>query len=191
MKHTHLPAAEIEPRPRYAQRAESQSVSETSCMARKAGYRDNTLRINTLRERALKAFRSAGLREDESERALDERDQNTGGKARQTGLEGAVGSHARFPAHNSVPQRAHVMSTDDPNTLTTLSLLEVSLNTGPPKNLLRLGSAVHEIPCFHGRQLIFTPPVHVYAPFHGWKPVGDGMTHEAEHKKRQHHADDA
>ena len=91
------------------QNPETQQVSTISCIARTAGYRDKTLRINTLHERALKAFRSAGLREDESERALNERDQNTGGKARQTGLEGAVGSHARFPAHNSVPQSAHVM----------------------------------------------------------------------------------
>ncbi len=61
------------------QNLETQQVSTTSCIARTAGYRDKTLRINTLHERALKAFRSAGLREDESERALDKRDQNTGG----------------------------------------------------------------------------------------------------------------
>ena len=72
------------------QNLETQQVSTISCIARTAGYRGNTLRINTLHERALKAFRSAGLREDESERALDERDQNTGGKARWTGLESAV-----------------------------------------------------------------------------------------------------
>ena len=43
------------------QNLETQQVSTTSCIARTAGYRDKTLRINTLHERALKAFRSAGL----------------------------------------------------------------------------------------------------------------------------------
>ena len=73
------------------QNPETQQVSTISCIERTAGYRGKALRINTLRERALRAFRSAWLREDERERALDERDQNTGGEARRTGLEGAVG----------------------------------------------------------------------------------------------------
>ena len=72
------------------QNPETQHVTTIPCIERTAGYRGKTLRINTLRERALKAFRSAGLREDERERAVDEQDQNTGEKARQTGLEGAV-----------------------------------------------------------------------------------------------------
>lgn len=136
MKHTHLPAADIEPRPRYTQRAESQSVSKTSCMARKAGYRDKTLRINTLHERALKAFRSAGLREDESERALNERDQNTGGKARRTGLEGAVGEAMRAFRHTTPSRKAHLSCLQTTQRhLSALSLLEASLNTGPQKTI--------------------------------------------------------
>lgn len=39
-------------------------------------------------------------------------------------------SHARFPAHNSVPQSAPVMSTDYPNTLNHAFPHGASLNTG-------------------------------------------------------------
>ena len=96
------------------QNLETQQVSTISCIARTAGYRGNTLRINTLHERALKAFRSAGLREDESERALDERDKSTGGKSRQTGLEGAVGK----PCALSGTQLRPAKRTNQPHTHT-------------------------------------------------------------------------
>ena len=79
-------------------------------------------------------------------------------------------NHTRFPAHNSVPQSAPTNPTPTQNP----SHRAFPLGGLPPqrtKNLLRLGSAVHEIACFHGRQLIFTHPVHVFGPFHGWGPV--------------------
>ena len=72
MKHPHLPAAEIEPRPRYTQRAESQSVSETSCMARTAGHLGKILGMSMLCDRTVRPLRSAGMIEYKRRRAVGE-----------------------------------------------------------------------------------------------------------------------
>lgn len=112
------------------QNPETQQVSTISCMARTAGYRDKTLRINTLHERALKAFRSAGLREDESERALNERDQNTGGKRGGLGWRELWEAMRAF-RHTAPSRKAHMScSTDYPNILNHAFPLGASLNTG-------------------------------------------------------------
>lgn len=159
----------------------TQQVSTISCIERTAGYRGKVLRINTLRERTLRAFRSSGLREDERERALDERDQNTGGKARRTGLEGLWGSHARFPAQNSVPQSAPVMSTDYTKTPNRAFPLGASLNTGQkifcawqchPRNRGFSWTATH----FHTSRPRFRP-------FSWMEPVGQACSMRPSTKK--------
>ena len=72
MKHTHLPAAEIEPRPRYTQRTESQSVSKTPCMARQAGHLGKILGMSMLCDRTVRPLRSAGMIEYKRRRAVGE-----------------------------------------------------------------------------------------------------------------------